>query len=427
MATGRMYKERVDRVTDEKNEIWDVIVVGAGPGGATCAWKCAAAGLKVLILERAAVLPRYKPCGGGIPASLMRDVSGFENPEEFADLTVTRLRHSWKGKSPIVADMTTSTGEPAQVWMVQRPRFDNYLVQRAQSKGATLLMGVKVTGIAVTTDGVTLSAEGQEWRSRYVVGADGAKGIIGPRAGLRLGRRYGIAREIEIPTAKPDSVSSERESSERELSERELLPGTAYLDYGTVPNGYAWIFPKDGFLSVGAGMLLPKQPTAEAERGVGLVLKRAIDIMLGSVGRTYPLGEDAPRLWAHPIPFWTGAEPLATADGRVLLIGDAAGVVQPLFGEGIQYAIRTGDLAATHLIAGTTQQYTDSVRDQFAAEFDAALRVGKVFHRAPYLSYRLGVKNPAGTRLVGRIMAGEASFAALENRIYERLRNPLQR
>ena len=404
-------------IRESADIVWDVIVVGAGPGGATCAWKCAAAGLRTLILERAATLPRYKPCGGGIPASLARHVSGFENPDEFADLTVTRLRHSWKGKDPVVAEMQTSDGTPAHVWMVQRPRFDRFLVAQAESHGATLQTGVKITAVSPDADGVTLTdSENRHYRARHVVGADGAKGVIGPRVGLRLGRRYGIAREIEMPFA---GFASKWHPS--------LTPEAAYLDYGTVPNGYAWIFPKAGFLSVGAGMLLPKQPTADGERKVGVLLKRAIDIMLGSVGMTYPEGENAPRLWAHPIPFWTGAEPLATQDGRILLVGDAAGVVQPLFGEGIQYAIQTGALAAEMLAAGTVADYTARVRDLFAGEFDAALRVGKVFHRAPYLSYRLGVKNPAGTRLVGRIMAGEASFAALESRIYERLRNPLRR
>jgi flavin-dependent dehydrogenase len=118
-------------------------------------------------------------------------------------------------------------------------------------------------------------------------------------------------------------------------------------------------------------------------------------------------------------------EPLNTPDGRALLVGDAAGVVQPLFGEGIQYAMRSGNAAAQHLVAGTTTAYTDTIRALFAEEFDAALRVGTVFHKAPYLSYRLGVKNPAGTKLVGRLMAGEASFANLEHRLYEKLKNPL--
>jgi geranylgeranyl reductase family protein len=375
--------------------------------------------LKVLLLERAVTLPRYKPCGGGIPASLASQVTGFEDPSAFSDLTVTHLRHSWKGKDSVHAAMETTDGTPAEVWMVQRPRFDRFLVIRAEACGAVLRTGVRVKDVQIEPDGVTVvSAEGESWKARYVVGADGAKGIVGPRVGLRLGRQYGIAREVEIPTesaGRPGQLPSP------------LLPNTAYLDYGTVPNGYAWIFPKEGMLSVGAGMLLPKRPSAKAENKVGVLLKNAIDILLNSVGMTYPEGADAPKLWAHPIPFWTGAEPLNTSEGRVLLVGDAAGVVQPLFGEGIQYAIRSGATAAEHLVAGTTGEYTETIRGMFAGEFDAALRVGRVFHKAPYLSYRLGVKNPAGTRLVGRIMAGQASFENLENRIYERLKNPLRR
>lgn len=395
------------------SDFFDVIVVGAGPGGATCAWKCAEKGLKVLLLDRAAQLPRYKPCGGGIPLSLTNHVEGLE-PEHFADLVVTKLRHTWKGKDPVLAEMTRADGSPAEVWMVMRSRFDNYLVEKAKAAGAQVQVGVKVSDIVIDPEGVTVVAgEDQQWRAKHVVGADGAKGIVGARVGLRLGKRWGIAREVEIPYEYPQAPKTDG-----------VLKDACYLDYGMVKNGYAWIFPKEGYLSVGAGMLVPRQP--KAEQRVGHILMEAIHTMLGSVGMTYPTGTDLPKLWAHPIPFWTGSEPLVTKDGRVLLVGDAAGVVQPLFGEGIQYAVRTGNIAAEHLAAGTATAYTDSVREELAGEFDAALRVGKVFHKAPYLSYRLGVKNPAGTRLVGRLMAGEASLENLEQRIYDKLKNPFK-
>jgi geranylgeranyl reductase family protein len=409
----------IEAATPQPPLAFDVIVVGSGPGGATCAWKCAEAGLRTLILERAATLPRYKPCGGGIPSSLAQHVTGFDQPEDFADLSVTHLRHSWKGKDPVLARMENASGAPAAVWMVQRPRFDRYLVDRAEAFGAELRTGVKVSDVRRESDRmVVTTASGEIFYARHVVGADGAKGIVGARAGLRLGKRYGIAREVEIPFSG---------GADGGCWHPDLEPHAAYLDYGTVANGYAWIFPKRNCLSVGAGMLLPKRPAAETEKNVGVVLKRAIDSLLSSVGVPYPEGVDAPRLWAHPIPFWTGMEPLTTADGGALLVGDAAGVVQPLFGEGIQYAVRTGALAAEHIANGTVGGYTDAVRALFADEFDAALRVGRVFHRAPYLSYRLGVKNPAGTRLVGRLMSGDASLAHLESRIYDRLKNPLRR
>jgi flavin-dependent dehydrogenase len=187
--------------------------------------------------------------------------------------------------------------------------------------------------------GTTAEGTPASWRARRVVGADGAKGVIGPSVGLRLQKRFGIAREIELPFAG---------GADDGRWHPKLTPGAAYLDYGSVPNGYAWIFPKRNCLSVGAGLLVPKEPGEGERRGIGEMLRAAIDNLLESVGLP-PIPEgspDAPRLWAHPIPFWTGAEPLQTPDGRVLLVGDASGVVQPLFGEGIQYALRTGDLAA---------------------------------------------------------------------------------
>jgi geranylgeranyl reductase family protein len=406
--------------SEHPSDVFDVIIVGSGPGGATCAWKCAEEqGLRVLLLDRAAKFPRYKPCGGGIPSSLARDVPGIgEAIAEFSDLTITKLRHSWRGKDSALAALETADGKPAAVWMVQRPRFDTYLAERAVRAGATLRNGIKVSDISLTDTGVTVTGtEGETFHGRVVVGADGAKGIVGARTGLRLQKRYGIAREIEIPFT----------TSDGSLWHPALEPDAAYLDYGSVPNGYAWIFPKRNCLSVGAGMLLPSEPTADTEKNVGRILKEAILTLLSSVGLSYPddAEANAPKLWAHPIPYWTGMEPLATSDGRVLLVGDAAGVVQPLFGEGIQYAVRSGAFAAECIAQGmVAENYTAGIKEMFAAEFDAAARVGKIFHRAPLLSYRLGVKNPAGTRLVGRIMAGETSMAQMERRIYERLRVP---
>ena len=396
---------------------YDVIVVGAGPGGATAAWKSAEAGLRTLLLDRVPSLPRYKPCGGGIPASLARDVEGLD-PSAFRDLTVTRLRHSWKGRTPVSAEMTKADGSPSEVWMVQRPRFDHWLVEQARAAGAAIVLDARVSKLDLAGDPEVGSADGRSWKSLHVIGADGAKGVVGARAGLRLGKQWGIAREMEIPFEAPESTAPWHP---------DLEPAACYLDYGTVRNGYSWIFPKAGCLSVGSGMLLPRKPADDVENGVGRVLLRAIVQLLESVGLRYPEGADAPRLWAHPIPFWTGAEPLHTSDGKVLLVGDAAGVVQPLFGEGIQYAVRSGQEAARGLAYGEPLGYTDRLKGLFADEFDAALRVGRLFHRTPWLSYRLGVKNPAGTRLVGRLMSGEARLADLEARIVERIRNPVGR
>lgn len=397
-------------------DCWDVIVVGSGPAGATCAWKCAAGGLKTLLIDRSAVFPRYKPCGGGIPVSLTRHVDGLD-PTSFLETTVTHLRHSWKGTDPILAPMLTGTDLPSDVWMVMRSKFDQYLQDQAANAGATILLGKRITRLEMAENSVTITSDsGESFTSRYIVGADGAKGIVGTKAGLRLKKRWGIAREAEIPFQATESSNPWHP---------QLEPGACYLDYGTVKNGYAWIFPKLGLLSVGAGMLTPKKPTPA---GLNLVAKNLLDAMrtqLLSAGLSADLISTDVKIWAHPIPYWTGSEAISTPNHRVLLVGDAAGLVQPLFGEGIQYAVRSGDIAAKHLVDGTPDIYAATIRAQFADEFDAANRVAKLFHRAPFMSYKLGVKNPAGTKLVGRLMSGDIQLASIEQRIIDRIRRPL--
>jgi flavin-dependent dehydrogenase len=100
-------------------------------------------------------------------------------------------------------------------------------------------------------------------------------------------------------------------------------------------------------------------------------------------------------------------------------------LVQPLFGEGIQYAVRSGAEAAKHIIADDVSGYAVTIKDMFGGEFDAANRVAKLFHKTPYLSYKLGVKNPAGTKLVGRLMSGDLHLEGIEQRIIDRLRPSL--
>ena len=390
--------------------LYDLIVVGAGPGGAMAAWTAARGGVRVLILEKAPSLPRYKPCGGGIPASILRHLPELD-PARFVDVRVTRLRHFWKGGATAVGELQATSAKDSGVWMVQRPIFDRYLVEEAQSAGATLEVSAKARAVVRDGDAIHVeTADGRRFSGRHLIGADGATGIIAAQLGLRLQKRSGIARELELPY---DAQNSQ------------LEPGTAYLEYGTVKNGYAWIFPKRGALSVGAGIILGEKREGREAADAGRRLESAIDELLAVVGVHNAKELAAPRLWAHPIPQWSGAEPLHTSDGRALLVGDAAGVVQPIFGEGIQYAMRTGALAARCILTQQGTSYSDRVRAEFAPDFDAAARMSRVFYRLPSLVYHLGIKRPGGTRLVSRLLSGENSFAQIEDRLFAYLRSVL--
>ncbi|MFY8052463.1 MAG: FAD-dependent monooxygenase, partial [Armatimonadaceae bacterium] len=293
--------------------------------------------------------------------SLQNHVDGLD-PTGFLETTVTHLRHSWKGKDPVLAPMLTANDSPSEVWMVMRPKFDHYLQTRAESEGATVILGGRVTQVVPDASGVEVTTDdGTVHRSRYVVGADGAKGVVGARVGLRLNKRWGIAREAEIPF---DDATPENPWHPQ------LEPAACYLDYGTVKNGYAWIFPKLGILSVGAGMLTPKKPTPAGLNTVAITLLNAMKTQLVSAGLSPDLLGDDIKIWAHPIPYWTGNEPIVDQTGRVMLVGDAAGLVQPLFGEGIQYTVRSGAEAARHILADRVDAYADAIKAMFGGEFD---------------------------------------------------------
>jgi flavin-dependent dehydrogenase len=122
------------------------------------------------------------------------------------------------------------------------------------------------------------------------------------------------------------------------------------------------------------------------------------------------------RTHAHPLPFWDGPEPLHTVDGRVLLVGDAAGLINPLFGDGLYHAIRSGRLAAQCVIEHDTHSYTRRVQALLGADFQAARRLSRLFYGLPRLTYRYGIRHPRSSALAARLLAGQVSFRGLARR-----------
>ena len=221
--------------------MYDVVICGAGPAGACAGYEAAAAGLKALILEKR-VLPRYKTCGGGLPLSVGSELPHLV-PEAFVEATVTHLRHTWNFGDAYLAPLNPDPGDkPMSLWMVQRSVFDNALTERAAQAGCEVRDGVSVKSIE--PEGETLvrvtTADGEEYFASHVVGADGANGVVARMAELRKKRMLAIALEAEIP-------------HEWGQGHETLTPEVGHLEYA-VKQGYAWVFPKAGHLSVGAGM-----------------------------------------------------------------------------------------------------------------------------------------------------------------------------
>ena len=299
----------------DAREVFDVVVVGGGPAGATAANDLANLGRKVALIDRSG---RIKPCGGAIPPRLI---------EEFAipsHLLKARVR-----MATMVSPHGNSVDMPIEegfVGMVDRDEFDEWLRMRAARAGAVRFSG-RFERITRDRDGPAQihfrpssdSASSRTLHARVVIGADGANSSLSrqevPRA--RRGRFvYAYHEVIEAPRDLATQVADSR----CEIHYRGILS----------PDFYAWIFPHGDTMSVGSG---------SAQKGFSLKTSvRSLRDLTGLSGATTIRREGAP-IPAKPLPRWD--------NGRdVVLAGDAAGVVAPASGEGIYYAMLGGRLAA---------------------------------------------------------------------------------
>ncbi len=394
---------------------YDVIVCGAGPAGATAAMTVAQAGLKVALFEKYP-LPRHKTCGGGAPMVLQKWLYDLA-PNAFVEGEVSQIRHTWKfGDAHLGQINPAGCDRPLTLWMMQRSVFDQALTQTAAAAGATVCDGVVVQSLERSGDRLHITARPLKSRQSfvatadYVIGADGANGITAAAANLRRYRRVALAMEIEYPF-------------EAGTAALELGPETAHLEYGAVPQGYAWIFPKKDHLNIGAGVFCLRQQPVLGDRAIVAQLRRAIIGYLETWQLPFQL--DQIQFHAHPLPIWAGAEPLHTPEGRILLVGDAAGLVNPFFGDGILHAVKSGVIAAQCLIQGNPTAYSERIHQEVATNFDAALSLAKFFYQYPQLAFKVGVKHPKGTRIAAQLLAGEIGFEAIRAKTLKKLRSAL--
>ena len=400
---------------------YDAIVVGAGPSGAAAAFDLARAGVTTALIEKHA-LPRHKTCGGGMPMlveqllemDILKDIS----PDAFVEADTRFMRHTFNFAEPVMAPMSSdSDPKPLSLWMVQRSIFDHALALRAESAGAELLTGYTVKGYDQAKRGGAIRLFGTcangDWSVTCdtLIGADGANGVVAKTARLRRSRALAIAMEIELPhtwgQGHPD-----------------LRKDVVHLEYGVVPMGYAWVFPKGDHLNIGAGVFRPGGRTASGEGSVKQELRKAILDYMDLLGVS--ADEKDLHFYAHPLPIWNGLDKIQTRDNRVLLVGDSAGLINPFFGDGIMHALKSGKIAAKCIVEGRAREYTKEISAEFKKNMDSALKLARLFYRWPHICYRYGVTRPGATRTATRLLCGEAVFQDIAARAIRRLRSGMR-
>ncbi len=334
---------------------YDVIVIGAGPAGATLGYELGRSGLTVLILEKEK-LPRYKPCAGGITrraASLLNfDISSVTEGTAYGARITYQL-----------SDECIKRHKEPLLYTVMRSKFDHFLVQKAQEEGAMVRDGVRANHIEITDSAVEVMTSVGTFTAKIVAGADGAKGMVAKNIGLIGDAEHNLAIQQEVYIAA------------NKLTDWDSL---VWLDIGHIPGGYGWVFPKNDHLSVGVG-----GPIHFSKR-----LKPYLERILHHLG-DYQVANST----GHLMP--VRKRGMAIQRGNALLLGDAAALVHPLTGEGIYYAIRSAQLAAP-VIASTLQNNTIDLRDyeqavdaQLMPSIESGRVLSDLFTKSPRFYFNL--------------------------------------
>jgi geranylgeranyl reductase family protein len=345
------------------------MVIGAGPAGSTAAYRLAQAGARVLLLDKAQ-FPRNKPCGGAVSTRALNELP--LDPTPVVEHIVDRMELSYRGGRPFVRGKHTPLA-----YMTQRRRLDHFLTEQAASVGADFRDNATVTDISergARIDGT--------WTAREIlIGADGANGPTTRSLDLADTRIYGVALEGNLPHS---------------LTNPERWQSKVVIELGTIPGGYCWIFPKGDHINIGVG----------GWENTGPTLRKHLQEFCKRRGFDHTALED---LRGYRLP--ARRPDAALAHGRALLIGDAAGLVDPLWGDGMYAAFVSAKLAsrtALDLLAGRASDlkpYAPSVVSQLGPMTAFAWDAKAALDRFPRLALTALI-SPPGWSTVENMLRG---------------------
>jgi len=370
-------------------KFFDVAVIGGGPAGTIAACKLSSQGYKVILFEKANP-PRYKTCGGGVV-------------KRVAELLDTEIRSEFENEfySVEVFDHQADfhhlvTRSYPLVYMCTRENFDNALLRKAETAGTVIMKNCEVLNFSVNNESVLIETANGNYSAEFIIGADGAQGISAKKSGLKIHKKNLPALEYEVSVSKTDL---------------EKFP-TARFDFGVVPGGYTWVFPKRNHLSIGLGIFATNNRTDKVNKYINdYILK----LKLNRIENIEKHG--------FYIPVSLAKNKLSL--NRIFLAGDAAALADPLTAEGISSAIFSGQFAAEAIIEGkgdterSSYLYNQKVEENLWKELKGSLFFNKVFYSydniRAFLMKHYGIKL---SEIIADIISNQRKYSSL-------LKNPV--
>ncbi len=359
----------------------DIAIVGAGPAGARAAYDLARRGARVVLFDPSH--PREKPCGGGITGRALALAEDMVDPRSMDAVAIRSARFMTRAHLDEKRHCRRDVAVPLDV--------DGALLAAAVRAGA-VHERARAVDVSVGEDGVTITTTRSRYRADFVIGADGPNSLVRRRV-TRMFRRD----QLSIATGFfADGVTSD-----------EIV-----IELVSDPPGYIWSFPRPDHLAI--GICAPADsgiPAGSLRRTVAEWTERT-GIARGATLRAYS--------WPIPSLARPDLEALAVAGPRWCLVGDAAGLVDPISREGIFFALASGQWAAESLATGDpTEHYSARVRDEALAELAHAARLQAGFFRPQFtdLIACALAESAAIRRVMADLIAGRQRYATLKWRL----------
>jgi len=359
---------------------YDVAIVGAGPAGSFLAYLLSKEKFKVILIDKEK-FPREKICAGGLTPKVLKIIPF--NLKPVIEKEIFSLRLISKSKKNLYKKY-----QRPFVYTVKRARFDNFLAQKAKRVGAVFLPKHKVKKIVEKNGFWQIEAGNKLVKAKVVVGADGANSFVARLMGFRVDS-IDIGLQYEIPHLKQQNTQ------------------TITIGWDLIPDGYAWVFPNRQFLEVGVA----------GPKSLGKKLKLYLETWVKFLG----LKRDNLPLSGYPIVHRLRQTPLVK--DKMILIGEAAGLNEPLTGEGIFYALKSAQIAAKHLkdfLTGNPtalKNYERNINQEILPELKTAYLLKKISPIFSPFVFKLIKKNDYYWDVLYRLFSGGKTFLEVKKQL----------